>query len=299
MGSSKDPAMLKGLLILVFGSLCASTAVIMIKLSHCESLFLAGARCLVAAAFLSPLYFYHRRKVNMSEYKNPYLRIFIPGVLLAIHFMSWIIGARMTPASNSSLIVNFVPIVMPFFMLGFGKERIKRNEIYGTIIATIGVIILFYNDIQLGTKEGFWGDVICFASMLSFCIYLLLARMNGDIPVIWLYVTPLYFVTGLVSMACSFIFRDPLSTLNTKEWYYILLLAVIPTIMGHSILNYSMKILRSQIVAIGNLSQCLFASVLAVYFLDEVPRSGFYLAALFLVLGLLVAVKKKPIEQQV
>ena len=51
---------------------------------------------------------------------------------------------------------------------------------------------------------------------------------------------------------------------------------LVPTIIGHSILNYSMKHLRGQVVSILNVLQFVSAGIMAYFIRDEVPAATLY-----------------------
>ena len=129
-------------LLLLVSVFAASTAVIMIKASTVHPFLLASLRLFVAAAALMPIYLRDLRR-HRAAYTGAHLRAsMLPGVILAIHLMSWVVGARMTPTANASLIVNLMPLAMPFFLAWLVGERLTGREIAATGIALVGVIIL-------------------------------------------------------------------------------------------------------------------------------------------------------------
>ena len=67
----------------------------------------------------------------------------------------------------------------------------------------------------------------------------------------------------------------PWHGLNSIEMTHALLLAIIPTIIGHTALNYSMKVLRGQVVGILNLTQFIWASLFGYIFFAEIPGMTF------------------------
>ena len=71
----------------------------------------------------------------------------------------------------------------------------------------------------------------------------------------------------------------------------ILGLGIIPTVVGHSLVNYAMKHFRGQIVSIINMGQFVFAGMMAYLFFDEVPRWTFYIASALLVLSAWIAIR--------
>jgi len=107
---------LTNVLILLLGVFACSTAVIMIKASGEHAVLLSSYRLFIGAVALTPLFLRDLRRHRDSFRLRDLRRSVIPGLLLGAHFISWIIAARMTTATNASLIVNLVPVAMPFFL---------------------------------------------------------------------------------------------------------------------------------------------------------------------------------------
>ena len=180
-------------LLLIIGVFCCSTSVIFIKLSTVHPAILAAYRLLIASVVLTPS-FLRSVKKNSESFELRSLRSSVlPGAVLAAHFIAWNMGARMTLATNASLIVNMVPVVTPFFLFLIAGEVPSRREILGTLIAMAGVALLGSVDVRI-SRVTFLGDMTCFLSMVLFALYLTLARKNRASPGLWLYVVPLYSI---------------------------------------------------------------------------------------------------------
>jgi len=275
------------LVVLVLGVYACSTAVIFIKLSQVHPVTLAAARLLVAAIALAPVCLRSMRVHGQSWRQLRLGHTVLPGILLGIHFITWIIGARMTGAANASLIVNMVPIVMPFL----AREGITRNEIIGTCIAMAGIAFLGTADFHIGL-DTFLGDVLCLVSMLFFASYLAMSRRSRHVADIWLFVVPVYAVASLFCLAVTPFFVNPVRHYPLREILLILALGIVPTVLGHSSLLYCMKHLRSQIVAIGALGQFIFAGIMAYFMLGEIPGRAFYVAVVLLVTGAVITIRE-------
>jgi drug/metabolite transporter (DMT)-like permease len=275
-------------LLLFVGVFACSTAVIFIKASTVSPVLLSSFRLLGAATLLSPLFERARRRHGGSYGFVELRRSVLPGLVLAAHFVSWVIGARSTLAANASLIVNMVPLVMPFLLLVVAKERIARIELLATAVGLTGIVILSAGDVRTGN---FGGDLVCFVSMLLFALYLALGRRNRDIPSIWLYVVPLYAIAGLTCLALGATELSSARDFPAREWLLLLALAVVPTILGHSLLNGAMKHFRGNVVSVCNVGQFVFAGASAWVVFGEVPKPAFWPASFLVVAGAIIALR--------
>ena len=282
--------------LLVFGVFACSTAVIFIRLSEVDAVLLAGYRCLVAAAFLSPLFLRDLRRHRARYSRRLLLRALAPGVLLAVHFISWIYGARMTPAANCTLIVNMVPLAMPFLLFALVRERPTRGELAGSALAVAGVVVMAASDLGFDARH-FEGDALCLGSMLFLCAYLVLGRRNRDFPSVWLYLVPVYAISGLIALAAGSAVAPAWGPFTLREARLVLGLGLVPTVIGHSTLNYSMRHLGAQAVGVSGLGQAFFAGVMAYFLLDgETPRLTTYVAAALIACGMVVALRSAARE---
>jgi drug/metabolite transporter (DMT)-like permease len=290
--------MLRRFGILFVGVFACSTAVIMIKLSSdsLDSVLLASYRCVLAAIFLSPLF---RRDLikNRGRYTRTHLlRCVLPGLLLGIHFVTWIYGARMSLAANSSLIVNMVPLVMPFVLYAIMREHPTRGELAGSALAIAGVIVMTVADFTF-SPEHFSGDILCLVSMVFFCVYLVLARRNRDFPTVWLYLVPVYTIAGVACFIVGVFVANPWQAYAPGDIAVMFGLTLVPTVIGHSTLNWAMRHLGAQTVGIANLGQVLFATIMAYFILRETPRGTTGIAAGLIACGIVVALRSAASSQ--
>lgn len=291
------------LVILVIGVFACATAPIMIQMTHTPPVLMAGLRMLVAAIILTPLFIRGLVRGGEKFTRRDFARILLPGAMLAVHFVTWIAGARMTDPANCSLIVNMVPIAMPFFLFFMLRERITRPELAGTALAIGGVVVLALADLDVGAKH-FQGDMLCLLSMLFLTYYLALGRKHRHAGSIWVYLVPLYAVgaticlttAALTAIVPAFAAVMPPQEVTWdiftgREIMLILGLGVIPTIVGHSTLNYCMRHMRGQLVSILSLFQFVFVAIMAYLIWGKVPIHALYPACALLIAGAVIVLK--------
>jgi drug/metabolite transporter (DMT)-like permease len=273
--------------------LALSTSVIFIKASTTHPVLIAAIRLTIATLLLTPLERRdrHRHAVILAAQSQTPSRTWIAGVILAFHFISWNYGARMTVSAQASLIVNLVPVAVPFFLWFLASEQINRREIIGTLVTLAGVLLLTISDVVTSTGSA-TGNLVCFISMLLFACYLALGRRNRHLPSIWLYVVPVY---RSAAITCAIISIPLLSTgmrwSSPIEWAYLFALAIVPTIVGHSLLNGAMRHFRGQVVSLANSAQFVAAGVLAWLIFNETPSSVFYIASVIVVAGIAIVIR--------
>lgn len=284
-------------LLLIIGVYCCSTSVIFIKIGNTDPVVLSAYRLIIGGLVLMPLAARAMRNTRRISWKELVGRTLAPAIFLGVHFISWIIGARLTPSANASLIVNMVPVVMPLLLLVVVHEKINSAEAIGTILALTGVIYLGFADFSMSRQHAF-GDLICFLSMVTYALYLIFARKNKDLPSVYIYVVPVYLIAGFfclgIAIALEIAGKDTIwfGDDAVTEWISILGLALVPTVLGHSLINWAFRTIRGQAVVIINLAQFIFAGIMGFILLKEVPQLSFYISSILVVAGALFVILK-------
>jgi len=280
-------------LLLILGIWACSTAVIWIRLSDVPPLLLSGWRLILSTLILSPLAWKAWQQASPEQRRHALLGTILPGIALAAHFISWTFGARMTEAARATLIVNMTPLAMPFVLWLVNREHVNRGEWIGTLVALAGVLMLTLPrlDSGLSTTAGDW---VCFGSMILVTFYLVLGRRSRSKGAFWLYLVPVYAWAGLFCLLAALPFHAGEIIPESSQWILLLALAVIPTIVGHGLLNYSLRHTGAQQVSVFNQTQFLFAALIAFFVFSEIPGLLFYPAALLIVIGAWITAKSLP-----
>ncbi|MEO1495875.1 MAG: DMT family transporter [Planctomycetota bacterium] len=276
------------LLKLLLGVFAGSTAVLWIKLSDIDAVTLTALRLSLASVALAPFAWRdwrrHREQLDWTHLRDTV----VPGLMLAMHLASWNLGVRMTKAANGTLIVNLTPLVTPLLLWLLVSEKVTRRELIATAVSSAGLVLLFVADFRVSACT-LAGDAVCLGSMVMLAIYLVLARRYRHHPTTLLYVTPLYAVAAIVAWIATPWLGDAAAIDWRSEWPWVALLVLVPTIVGHSLINQAMRELRGQIVSLLIMTQFVFAGTLAWFCLDERPVAEFYPAALLALSGGLIA----------
>lgn len=276
--------------------LACSTAVIFIKATHTPPIWLAAERLLIAALVLAPFAVVTARRQGTTP--GWWRTALVPGLFLALHFSAWAAGARMIPAANSTLIANFIPVVMPVVALLLLRERASAIELAATAIGVAGVGWLAAGDLRLpataGSQLGL-GNALCVLAMVALAIYLALSRRlrRGSLL---LYVVPLYAIAGLACAVTALVLEGPPPLPGLREALMVVALGCIPTVIGHSLMNRAMGELRPQAVSIAALGNVPLAAAMAWLLWREMPTPAFWVAgaACIIAIAMVVAPSLRP-----
>jgi drug/metabolite transporter (DMT)-like permease len=274
--------------ILLAGIVLGSLAAVLIKASALPADWLAMGRLAIGAAAVAPAWGAAARRYPAAV--APAARnAILPGILLGLHFITWIWGVRMIPVIHSSLIVNLAPVAMPFFTWVMLKERVRGSEWAGVALALAGVGVLWAADLRggYGQRAGYG---MCLGSMLLLTGYLAFGRRNRHVPSPWLYLTPMYVAAGLTCLPPALWRGLPAGLPWPRETALLLLLGLGPTALGHSAILSAMRWFTAQTVSLVNLLQFVFAGVWGWLFFREIPERAFYPASALMAGGVVIAI---------
>jgi drug/metabolite transporter (DMT)-like permease len=271
----------------------AASSVLFIKASTLTPAVLAASRLLIAAVILVPLWLRERRRAETRpSWWDTVRPVLLPALFLGLHFISWNAGARGTLAGNASLVVNLVPVVMPVLAWLFLSEKINRRELAGTMLALAGVAVLGFSDYRF-SPEHLVGDAVCFGSMCLYSVYLIAARKRAKPGQLFSYLSPLYGTAGLICLVYALILDPQTQPITALDPWMVAGLVAGPTLLGHSIANWSMTRFRAQTVGLVNVTQFVFAGVMSFFVFGEVPKPLFYLTGILVVAGAVMAFSKR------
>lgn len=275
--------------LLLIGVLAGAFSIVFIKTSTLHPVILAAYRQLLAGLVLLPIYIRRMKKDGLIFNFKAVRPSILPGLFLGLHLIFWNIGASNTTAANGTLLVNMVPIVMPFFAYFLFREVINIPELLGTLTAIGGIVLLGVSDFHVG-RETFLGDISCFAAAVLAAAYLALSRRNNKGESIWIYIVPVYLVGGLFTLLISLFFTTPWADMTGKNILTLVGLACVSTIIGHTIFNISIRRLRSQLVTLVNLLQIVYGAALGYLFFGEVPSFYFFIASPIILTGTVITI---------
>ena len=285
---------MKPYLVLLMGICAAATAPFLIKLSvPVGPASFAAARCLIAAAILAPWFHTALRERGRPFGRDDMLVVLPGGVLFAIHMATWSFGVRETTAVLSTLIVNLNTVFTPFLIYLVMRERITAGEVLGSVVSTAGVAWLALGKDASGVTTP-RGIAVCIVSIAFCAAYLTMGRRFGRGRKLIVYVAPLYAVAGTLCLAYAVVAGEPMPPPSPRLALLAFLAALVPTVLGHTAMNYAMIHLPSQVVAMANPVQVVLVALAAVPLLGERPGVRVILPAILVVAGVAIVIRNAP-----
>jgi len=86
---------------------------------------------------------------------------------------------------------------------------------------------------------------------------------------------------------------ENLTTFSANTWLMFILLALIPTVIGHSLYNWLLKFVEAHKVAITILGEPIGATILAIFFFNQIPGWGTIIGGILILSGICIVLMKR------
>ena len=283
-------------LTLFVATFAVSWAAILIKLTGAGPLPTAFYRMAFSAIILAvPSLPAIRRAVKILDAGELFWLI-MSGIFLGLHFAVWVTSLFYTTISNSAILVATQPVWVLILEATLLKERIPRRSVIGMIVALAGMLVISRGDFDMG-RDYIIGDLLALAGALFAALYLFIGRrLRAKLDNLG-YITPVYTTAALVLIVISLFYGVNLTHYPLKTWLIFLLLALIPTVVGHSLYNWLLKYVQAHIVATTVLGEPIGATILAIFFFNEIPGGWTLIGGIMILSGIFVVLKRKRKEK--
>ncbi len=277
-------------LALLTGVLAAATASVFIRLAQGEASALAVAawRLMLATLILAPFALARRREELSRLTRREWALALGSGLLLAVHFATWIGSLYLTSVAASVVLVSTSPLWVAVGSHLFLRERMNRWTVTGLAIALVGSTVIGMGDAGSGRHQ-LGGDALALAGALSVAGYFLIGRRLRARLSLLGYVFPVYGTAALALLAGATVGRVAMSGYSALTWASLLLLALLPQIVGHSSLNYALRHLTATYVTLAVLGEPIGSTLLAWALLGESPTLPTLVGGALILAGIVVA----------
>ena len=258
-------------LVLLVSIAAVSTASILIRLTDAPPMAIATWRLALSTLMLLP-FFLSRGGVSKLRAmgRGDLLTLAGVGVVLAVHFATWITSLSYTSVASSVIFVHVDPIfvaLVSHFVLG---ERVSRRVALGIGVAFVGASIIAFGDLGVG-GENLVGDALSLVGAIALGLYIMAGRRLRQRLDLTTYVTPVYAVSAAVLAIGSVAVGAPLAGYDSGVILMFAAIALVPMIFGHTLYNWALRWISAPVVSISLLGEPVGASLLAFLILGESP----------------------------
>jgi drug/metabolite transporter (DMT)-like permease len=290
-----------------FGILAVSTASIFIRQAQNDvpSLVIAAYRLTIATIVLVPIAFMrHRTELRLRKRWEISLAL-LSGLFLALHFAAWITSLEYTTVASSVVLVSTTPLWVALLSPITVKEPLTRSILIGMVLVILGSIVIGLSDSctfnsgtlscpslhNLVTGEAFLGDLLALVGAWMAAGYVLIGRKLRTQMSLVPYIFLVYGVAAVILIIIMTLFGYSPWGYPPQAYLWLVLLAIIPQLLGHSTFNWALGYLPASLVAITLMGEPIGSTILAIIFLQETPTVTKIFGAILILIGIYVAAR--------
>lgn len=270
--------------LLPVGVLAISSASILIRITPADSVSITFWRLAFATIVTLAI---NRGRLRASNA----LWSSLAGFFLSLHFLAWITSLFYTTVAASTTLVN----THPLFLLGLAKltgEEVDKSSLLGIAVSTLGIAIMFSGEIE----GDLFGMALALAGSLAFAFYLAIGKRVRSRLDTLNYTAIAYgsaaLFTLLFATASNFLgARVDLFNHSLYAYLLMLLIALVPMLLGHTVFNFLLGRYRALTIAAATLGEPVGATALAAAVLGEVPNATTLVGAALVLSGISLVIR--------
>ncbi len=272
-----------------------STSGILIRFTSAPPLQTAAYRMTIAGLLLLGVALVAQRRDLARLGRRTWTVLIVAGVLLGVHFALWTTALFATSVASAVLLVDTHPVIVTLGGLLFLGET-PRLALWAAIGLTLaGTLIIAGGDLDLG-PTAVVGDAMAFAASLAFAGYLLIGRWARPSLGIAAYTGVVYSLAGLTLVVMTILGGVPLLDVAPRDAAIWLLLVLLPTLGGHTVINWTLRYLPVSVVGVSIVGEPVVTTLLAWLILQEPPAMSALIGGAMTLTGVGLALGREPVS---
>jgi drug/metabolite transporter (DMT)-like permease len=264
---------------------------------------IAAYRLTLATIILAPVALTRHREVLRRLNRKEIGLAVLSGLFLAVHFAAWISSLEYTTVASSVVLVTTSPLWVGLLSPLVLREPLRRPVLVGLVIALVGSVVIGLSDSCQWTLNGlscpsletffngraFLGDVLALLGALMASGYLLIGRHLRSKMSLVSYTFVVYGVAAVILVMAVVGTGQKMIGFPPTSYLWLLALALVPQLLGHSTFNWALRYLSAAYVSITLLGEPIGSTILAYIILQEIPSITKIFGAAMILAGIVVA----------
>jgi len=265
-----------------------STSAPLIAATATPALAIAFWRCLIGSGATLPWALIRHRSEFRRLTRTEVRGMTLAGVLLALHFATWITSLRYTSVASSTALVAAQPIWAAVFARWRGAY-VDRRVWIGIGVALSGVIVLTGIDFSMEPRA-LIGDALAIVGGIFSAAYVTSAervRQSVSNPV---FSSMVYAVSAAALLIICIVFGTQMWGYGHDGWLTIFALTAGAQLLGHTLINRVLRTTSATVSSMAILLEMPGAVLVAAVWLGQVPPVEIVPAVVLLFAGLALVI---------
>lgn len=277
---------------LAVGVSAVSSAAVLIRLADAPALSIAAYRLLLASIVVVPIGLVTDWDKLRGLTVKQWGLVAVSAACLAAHFAFWITSLEHTSVASSVIIVTANPILVAIGSSLLLRENASPAVMLGIGMALFGGLVITVGDWDLGDRR-LYGDFLAFLGAAAVAGYYIAGRNLRERLSLFGYIAPVYGGAAMILLVVVVVTGTEMTGFSLKTYGYLAFIGLVPQLVGHSSLNWSLGYLPATLVSTAVMAEPIGATLLAWAVLDETPPVATVAGGALVLMGVYIALRKR------
>ncbi|MEK4230429.1 DMT family transporter [Solibacillus sp. FSL H8-0538] len=274
---------------IIIGVISVSLSAILVKLANAESGVIAFYRMLFSVILMLPVFLMkYTHEIRLLS-KRDWGFSAIAGVFLAFHFILWFESLNYTSVASSTVLVTMQPLFAFIGTYLFFKEKISGQTLFAGAVAIVGSVFISWGDFKV-SGSALYGDILALIACALITGYLLFGQDVRKRLSLITYTMVVYSISTITLFFYVLLKGESFGPYPTIDWFWFLLLAIVPNLLGHTLFNWSLKWVSTNVISIAILFEPVGAAILAMFIFNEFISSSQIIGGSIVIIGIMMFV---------
>ena len=215
----------------------------------------------------------------------------LPGAFFGISMLAGFAAIKMTSIANATLIGNLQPVLIMFVAPKLLGERLRaRQALFGAV--ALGGVLTVVLEAASTSGAHLSGDLMALVNVVIWAAYFIMAKRSrvGGVDG-WSFLAAVFCWAAVVVVPFGSIVSNDLGAMTTKDWVFIVCMALGPGVIGHGLMTWSQSHLDVTLASILGLLGPVISTSLAWVVFGEALTIGQMLGGIVVIGALALLVK--------
>lgn len=272
--------------IVLLGVVAVSFSSIFVKFATAPGIVMAFYRMAFSALMMLPVALVKDREAIKTLKPKYWGLSALSGVFLGAHFALFFTGLSYTSVTACTCLIDLEAILVPLIMFIIFKQRQGATGWLAIAIALGGAFALTFAG-GVGEGGGLGGNLLSLLAGISVSIYTVMGNVCRKGMTTSLYTAVVYTSATVTTLVASLVMGENVVAYPVKNALLGLALAVVCTLLGHSVFSWGLKYEKASFVSTVKLLEPVFATLLALVLFPKegLPNWVTILGALLVISG--------------
>ena len=256
-------------LIVLIGVVGISAAAVLVCWSTAPSMVLVMYRMLIATAMMAVPTFFKGREELKSMTKKEWLLTVAAGCCLGLHFSAFFESLRHTSIASAVILSDAEVLFVALGSILVFHKKLSRSCWVAVGLSLVGAVMVALADV--GGESGLLGNVLALTSTFLLALYTMIGASVRSRISNTVYTFVAYGCAAVTVLVLSLASGTPLLGYGANNWLTALGMAVLCTLMGHSVFTWGLKYLPPAYISTVKLLDPVFSALWGLLLFGEKP----------------------------